>query len=290
MAKHYLIIDESGSKGYSKKPEQSDGELGVMTGFLIPDEQYDFYKEKFESGAGTHNHIGKRHITDIPVELQEANREQMFEVFRTGRIFWFYEAIFTHGLYESEFLEHRGGSKNGRELLHAKLFMGVMAKAFACLYKFRSEQIELVVISDPIDRGVIKSFERELSPYLALLHGLPIENEFTSFNREAQEVEEYSIVSSISPKSDVPKFHRLNVNIICEESAMTYAADILANCTNFHIKRNFMEGGVTKLNSIQAISGHPLEDLVMHTYDGNDDAAWQPSDVVYRRNKDKPTA
>lgn len=289
MGKHYLIIDESGAKGYSKKPEQKDGEFGVMTGFIMPGSFYGKVKDLFESSAGDKSYLGKRHITDIPVNDQQASRDKIFSVFKRCGIPWFYDAIFTHGLYESEFSDSRGGSACGRELLHAKLFMGVMIKTFACLHNFRDEEIELTVISDQVDSGTLKSFERELSPYLDYLHGRAVEKEISSFNRETRKLQKGTIRSSISPESNVPRFRRLDINILCEDSAMTFAADILANCTNFYIKKNYNERNITKLNSIQAISGHPLESLAKHIYDGNDALAWQPSDVVYRRNKDKPT-
>lgn len=289
MEKHYLIIDESGAKGYSRKPERSDGELGVMTGLMMPGDQYDEIKKIFELSAGDHNYPGKRHITDIPTEAQQVNRNKIFNVFRKCGIVWFYDAIFTHGLYESEFLENRGGNNNERELLHAKLFITVMVKAFACLHKFRDQEIELIVISDQLDSGTIKTFKRELSPHLDLLHGRPIEKDSTRFNRETQKITKFRHTYSVSPESNIPRFKKLDVSIVCEDSAVTFAADILANCTHFYIKKNYIERSVTKLNSKQAIAGHPLESLVMHTYDGDDPQAWQPSDVVYRRNKDKPT-
>ncbi|QKE61884.1 hypothetical protein HNE05_00370 [Aquipseudomonas campi] len=289
MEKHYLIIDESGAKGYSRNPEQSDGELGVMTGLMIPGYTYARVKKLFESSAGDHNLPEKRHITDIPTEAQQASRDKIFNIFKMCGIPWLYDAIFTHGLYESEFLENRGGNNNERELLHAKLFINVMIKAFACLHKFRDQEIELIVISDQLDSGTIKTFKRELSPYLDFLHRKPINKDITSFNRETKKIIKSTHTSSLSPESNTPRFKKLDVSIICEDSAITFAADILANCTHFYIKKNYIERNITKLNSIQAIAGHPLEDLVMHTYDGDDPLAWQPSDVVYRRNKDKPT-
>lgn len=290
MEKYYLIIDESGAKGYSKNPEQHDGEFGVMAGFLMPGEYYELYKDRFEMFVGAHNYAGKRHITDIPVEVQQSSRERIFEVFRRGKIPWFYEAIFTQGLYESEFLEGRGGSHNGKESLHAKLFMGLMIKVFACLHKFRDDEIELIVISDRIDSGVVRIFEKEIAPYLALLHGQPIEGKFTVYDRETQQVKKYTTKSAMSPESKAQKYLSVHIQIICEDSAVTFAADTLANSAHYYIKKNYEEKRITQLNSKQAVSGHPLESLVMHAYDGNDDTIWWPSDVMYRRCKDQATA
>lgn len=38
MDEIFLVLDESGAKGYSNNPESEDGELGVMAGYHLTTE------------------------------------------------------------------------------------------------------------------------------------------------------------------------------------------------------------------------------------------------------------
>lgn len=47
--KGVLVIDESGAKGFSKKGESYKGEVGLMAGYLFPEEALSYMRE-FTSG------------------------------------------------------------------------------------------------------------------------------------------------------------------------------------------------------------------------------------------------
>lgn len=288
MEKHYLIIDESGAKGYSKNPEKYDGEFGAMAGFLMSSGHYEYCKDRFESAIPPKNDHGKRHITDFPLDMQQSIREHIFDIFRKERIQWIYEAIFVQGLYESEFSENRGGSENKKESLHAKLFMGLMIKAIASLNNFRNKELELTIISDQIDTGVVRILKQEIAPYLSLIHGQPIESKFTIFDHKTKKVKKYVTKSSMLPQNNTQKYLSIDINLVCEDSAMTFFADILSNSARYYIKKNYENYRIVKLNSKQAIAGHPLTPLLMHAYDARDESFLWPSDILYRRNKDQP--
>ncbi|QXI04415.1 hypothetical protein HU718_020525 [Pseudomonas tensinigenes] len=288
MENHYLIIDESGAKGYSKNPEKYDGEFGAMAGFLMSSEHYEYCKDRFESTIPPKNDNGKRHITDFPFDMQQSIRDHIFDIFEKERIQWIYEAIFVQGLYESEFLESRGGSKNKKESLHAKLFMGLMIKVIASLNDFRDKEIELTIISDQIDTGVVRILKQEIIPYLSLIHGQPIESKFTIFDHKTKKVKKYVLKSSMTHQKNTQKYLSININLVCEDSAMTFFADILSNSAHYYIKKNYENYRIVKLNSKQAIAGHPLIPLLMHAYDARDESFLWPSDILYRRNKDQP--
>ena len=48
MKTFYLIIDESGAKGYSENTEKYLQEFGVMVGFLVPSEYLMVWRSKSE--------------------------------------------------------------------------------------------------------------------------------------------------------------------------------------------------------------------------------------------------
>lgn len=276
MKTHFLVIDESGAKGYSKSPEKYEGEFGVMAGFLMPEEYYEIYKEHFETSLENIEFFEKRHITEA--FSKEEARNAVFDIFHKGKIPWIYEAIFTQGLYESEFSDKRGGNKSNKELLHSKLFKGIIIKAFESLHKSHDEGVKLTVTTDNIDTGVQKKLEKEIENFVTLLRGQTA-TRISSFQKQ-----KYITKAKISPESKFSAFSNIELGIVCDDSAMTIAADILANSANHYLKRKFEQNKNIKLNSKQAIADHPLSYLLLHVYDESDQDALDFSDLVYRRN------
>lgn len=283
MQNHILIIDESGAKGYSRNTEKHPREFGVMSGFLLPEEYMDIARRHLDLKIGSVEIEGKIHITNQTPELQEKLRNVIFDFFKNESVPWIFEAVSTQGLYESEFFEGRGGSRNRKESLHSKIFMGIVIKAFAMLEKARDEGVKLTIISDNIDRGVIKQFKTEIAHFICMLKGDTIEEVSKMSVRTPEGIVKKTLITRVPPPQGIPRFKNIELDIICENSSLTFAADILANSAYYHINQKLNISPNTKLNSRQAISSHPLVSLVYMLYDESNEEYLNVNDVIFRR-------
>ena len=99
METFYLVIDESGAKGYADQTESKPGEFGVMTGFLIPDRGLDLFRTKL---TPIHSHFlsaQKTHITDLTEDAQASLRSSVFQILTDLNVKWIYEAVYVQGLH-----------------------------------------------------------------------------------------------------------------------------------------------------------------------------------------------
>lgn len=280
MKRHYLFIDESGAKGYADNRERYPGELGVIAGYLVPELHLSEYKSAIEARLSLIKGEGKLHIADL-LNKSEA-REVIFNTFLDLKIPWIYEAIYVEGLYQSEFCEGRGGDGSPKELLHAKLFMGLMIKVLASVHKFRDKAVEIVVVSDNIDSGVIKKFFIESEDYLSLLSTGEIKHEFKVYERPTGKLLSYS---SRATADNIASHPGLELQITCENSPMTFLSDVLANSVNYYLKIKFESNPQMLPNTSQAIINHPLRDLLLWSYDENSEEILNLSDIIYRREE-----
>ena len=93
-----------------------------------------------------------------------------------------------------------------------------------------------------------------------------------------------TLTTKMSPPLGSPKFKNIELDIICENSPLTLAADILANSAYYHIKQQLIINPNTKPNSRQAILAHPLSYLIYMAYDEDSEEILNFNDVVFRRN------
>ncbi len=280
MKRHYIFIDESGGKGYADKRERYLGELGVIAGYLIPDMYLEIFKTEIEKRLSDIEGPGKVHITELP--NQEQARRVIFQAFTDLKIPWMYEAIYVEGLYQSEFCDGRGGNRSSKELLHAKLFIGLMLKVLASVHKFREKGVELVVVSDNLDQGVIKKLFIELDDYLSLLKSGELKREFKVYDKATGELLH---CSSKATADNLPSHPGLKVEIVCENSSMTLLSDVLANSVNHYLGKEFEANSNMLPNSKQAIANHPLRSLLLWSYDKDSGEVSNLSDIVYRREE-----
>ncbi|GAA0910758.1 hypothetical protein GCM10009552_23220 [Rothia nasimurium] len=283
MQKHYLIIDESGAKGYAGAKEKFEGELGVMAGFLLPANRFEHYKSLLDEAIQSAEFDGKAHITEAPPEEQARLRKALIDTFQKEGIPWLYEAIFVEGLYQSEFDPERGGAKNDGELLHAKLFSDVMIKALACLHPYREEGVCIEVITDTIDNGVRKRLLQEIESYIQVMKGEPIVHEEKTRDRDPAKRVTHVMTSDLSSVSASVRFAHIDIGIRCEQSSMTLAADILANSAHHHLKQKFKDDPSIELNTREAMASHPLAGQVLQNPPATKSQINSLSDVIYRR-------
>lgn len=285
MLKAVLIIDESGAKGYSKNQESNPGELGVMAGYLVPAQALEQVREIAQSFFKLEDPQGKQHITDLKETQQNQIRERIYNVFKYNKICWFYEAVSVQGFYESNNIETRGGTGE-KELLHSELFKGIFSKAISRLrhdFEESEKKLNIHVITDRLDKPIIAKFKTTVKDYVNALTRQPMTYEFTNYNKDTKTVEKYSTSSVITAEDESIYFDSIDYDIKCEDTPITFIADILANSTLYYLKKKVADDPAINLNSKQAIENHPLSHLVYGTYDANQQAIGSYSDLVHRR-------
>lgn len=95
----FLVIDESGAKGYSDKKESYPGEVGVMAGFLIPEKYILMVRNELEEIKANYFSDSKIHITDLESEDQESLRSEIYDYFIKRNIICVFEAIYSEGFF-----------------------------------------------------------------------------------------------------------------------------------------------------------------------------------------------
>jgi len=279
MIKAYLIIDESGAKGYSKNTEQTEGEFGVMVGYLVPFDALCILKEQSTQSFKTISSKDKIHITDLTEESQMYKaREILYTNFKHQKACWFYNAIYVNGL--------NNAYKNfdNKELLHVELFKGVFFKAIACIYDTtKSKDIYIEVISDTIDRSVIKKFKESIDELINLYTNKDLIKSSTRYDKSTKKVINYSHTTTVKYDDSMILFNSIKYDIKCEDTAITFLSDILANSVNYYLKKSIKENMNIELNSIDAIKKHPLSNLVYGCTKKDSNYTIDIMDIMYRR-------
>lgn len=102
MIEAYLLIDESGAKGYSSTKASSENEIGVMAGYLVFKDDLNDIKNEMSHIADSYHVDSKLHITDLSTEQQQSLRKEYFDVFLKKQLLWFYVAHYADGFYHGE--------------------------------------------------------------------------------------------------------------------------------------------------------------------------------------------
>jgi hypothetical protein len=292
----FLIIDESGAKGYSDKEESYDGEIGVIAGYLIPASYLDLVKINFESIKSKYLTDAKVHVTDLNTQEQSSIRQEIYSFIIETNIICVYEAIHTQGFYENydrlaSLIENnkrnlrssvKVSSRKNKELLHEHLFQGVFGKALAfCIDQF-GEEFELKVITDRVDESIKKRFIESAEELINV--GKEHETKVTGFDTSTKKVVEGSIVSRIDNAQEViGDFSKIKYSIDYEDSGLTLAADVIVNGLNHHFKsRSALDVGLN-LNDRVAVNSHPLKNIIYGLWDSTESNYF--SDAVFMHPK-----
>jgi hypothetical protein len=289
-----FVIDESGAKGYSDNREGHLGELGVMAGFLIPNE----YLEKVESEITsiTNNYLidGKLHITDLESNDQESLRNNIFDYLLSVRAFWTYEAMYVEGFYNNaqhvlDMVNKANSSRRSnvkissnekRDLLHSELFLGTFGKGVAFCIDNISQEFQLNVITDHVDKSILKLFNDSAQRLLSV--GQRKEHKVTGYNPDTGTVVKGSVVSEITQgKELLGDFFGVKYDIKVSDSPLTVAADVLVNSVHHHLSSLQKVTPGCQLNTIESIIDHPLSSIVYGITDSSSIMS-QVADTIYR--------
>jgi hypothetical protein len=263
-----LVLDESGAKGYSKNKEKYKGEVGVMAGYLYTKEETIEIEQMFSQFTTPINNAtsSKLHITDINEGDQKKLRDSIFFAIRKTKMQWFYQAVYSEGFHQSEFMEGRGGQEDGNKSLHVELFEKMLVMSLCMAHSIDNKNLKLVVMTDNVDEGTLKKFKRTAE----FVRNIFLQNEREIF-RTVKDGDRYRKEKAyISIKSqDMLKFESISIEIECNQSPLTIAADILANSVNYYLRQRQENSLGLSLNNKKAIEEHPLADLAFIPKDEN---------------------
>lgn len=264
-----LVLDESGAKGYATNTEKYDGEVGVMAGYLYTEEEILDIERMFSQFTSlfTNGIDGKLHITDLNKADQKKLRDGIFFAIRKSRLKWFYKAIYSKGFHQSEFMEGRGGQQDKKRSLHLELFQSMLIMSFCLAHSLGKNNLKLIVKTDNIDSGLLKGFKSVAE----FVRHLFLQDEREIFRYVKIDDMYKKEIAYISVKSDsAPKFDSIVIEIECDSSPLTVAADILANSVHYHLRERQKNSLGIYLNNKKTIEAHPLVDLAIVAKDEND--------------------
>lgn len=286
MEKVYLICDESGAKGYSDKEEVFSGEVGVMAGYLLFENQLNSFQSDLEKIRTEYLTNGRLHITDINEDKQAELRNKIFSYLNGNSTPCVYEAVHVQGFFEwydkqkhlHEKLKAQSRSNieiSGhapKELLHAHLFQGIFGKAVAYFMDSSISNFFLNVTTDILDKKILKEFETAANDFFEVSKSkiFPV----SEYDPDSKQVVSGQIISQTKdPTGLIPDFSGIQYSINCEDSCFTLAADVLANSINYHFVSRSSENSGEALNTFDAIKNHPLSGIMY--------GLWDPSEGNY---------
>jgi len=278
MIKAYLIIDESGAKGYSNNKEKSECELGVMAGYLIEESAIDEIRKNSKGYFQNTDSSTKMHITNLPNDKQEENRNRLYNLCISNHLSWIYNAIYVKGF------SNANKESSSKKLLHEELFKGIFIKAVSLVYEtYKDKSIHIEVITDTVDKTILQKFNLSLDGVIKMITNKEIVKIMKKPNAKTKKSELYKIITNVEFDSSVITFESLTYNVTCENSSLTVIADILANTAYYFLQKEAIANKNIALNSIHAIKNHPLSGLVY----GCSDKDKNIFDIMYRRDYDK---
>lgn len=277
----YLIIDESGAKGYSDNNEKFVQEFGLMVGFLVPEEHLKQWREQSDYYFKINNtlHMDEKiHITSLKAEEQERFRETLNQIFLYSGVNWYYQATYVQGFNEGN---------SDKESLHSKLFAMIFSKALYNLTLLKENgDLKIHIISDILNKGEIKLFKREIQDLISIFTNKNIEKDLVIFDKKTKNLIRAKSISKLDKKDkNFPEFKSIDLDISIEDSNLTLMADILANSVFHHLNKYLKDkNNYPSLNSRQAIKNHPLDKLVLGSPD-EDQQNCLPNiyDIMYRK-------
>lgn len=286
----YLVLDESGSKGYSHNEEKTDGEFGISAGYLIDDASIKEIREKLNVIRSQYVAVGKLHITDLENYQQEEIRNKVFSVLSEAKLPWVYEAIYTQGFHQgnkpiiSSILLPISTIKQSiheeKASLHTELIVGVFVKALAYCIDTYGDDLEIHIISDPIDKSIQKDIESSIREMLN--YNQPSTTKFSGYNTKTKKNERGTIEYSLSdPAGILPDYSSIKFTLAIEDSELTLAADILVNACNYYLKNEIQVDPYKNLSEQETAELFPLKENLKSVWYSETGGAYY-TDLFYK--------
>ncbi len=263
-----LVVDESGAKGYATNDEKYDGEIGVMAGYLYTEREVVDIERMFSQFTLPFSKRidGKFHVTELEESDQKQLRDDIFFAIRKTKLQWFYKSIYSKGFHQSEFKEGRGGLRDKKKSLHVELFEKMLIMSLCMAHSIGKNNLKLIVKTDNVDSGMLKKF-KSIAEYVRHIF-LQEESEIFRYIKNGDKYQKE--IAYLSIKSDsIPKFESIVIDVQCDSSPLTVAADILANSVHYYLRKKQKESLGVSLNNKKTLEAHPLVDLAFIAKDEN---------------------
>ena len=272
-----LACDESGSKGYADRDEETPGETGVFAGIMVPAADVGTVAPDFDAAAKRYASVdGKLHITDLPPEHQQSLREEMFSLVRTHKLPCFYEAIHVAGFHRAhkQLRDHveqaraarqsaikLGGHAATPSSLHAALFQGLYSKILAFCLEREKTRLHIEVRTDRVDSTIVKNFDQEARELLNF--GAKIRR-VTGFDPKSKRLLEGSVeIGAVPIENQLPIIvEHLEITVVDDSDGLVVAADVLANSLEYLFRTRPPEERFRALNTPEAFARHLLRDCL----------------------------
>ncbi|MDO6646513.1 hypothetical protein [Acinetobacter guillouiae] len=245
MVKLVLLVDESGSKANSNKQENTIKEFGIMAGFIMYEDGYDFLKdfskkivkplqEKYE----------KVHLTDFKFEDKKTTIDGFFKFFSESKCPWIYTAIYTQGFYDHHNANVDFDKNPPVFSMHSALFLENIIKLIAFVkdhHKNDCMNLEVKIVTDTIDIGTKKKIIQEFENIKPFFLNGKKETIKSFYNRKKEEVEHFVFEGIIDDENfSKIKMDSLSLEIIVDDDT-AFMADIL-NYTLFKYVQGYIKG------------------------------------------------
>ena len=292
MRDFYVVIDESGAKGYSNQREQWKGEFGLAAGIVFSyDKLSEIEKVCNSIRAQYEKNTGKTHITDLAPSEQENARQAVYQMIKDFDVNIVHSPIFVEGFCkannkpspEAESTEYRFSTHCVKESLHATLLSNVIDYAIAyCVDVAGTYDIHLYCKSDNLDEPIKKNTARITDELLNVAQEQT--KAFTAFNTVTKKIEERKIsIKMTSSGNCIDELEKVKVEkIVSEDTGLTFVVDVLVNSIHYFIKdyvsrqKNLSN---VRLHSPNVLNDFPLKDFI---YSFRNDGEICCSDSIYR--------
>lgn len=285
MVKLVLLVDESGSKANSNRQENTIKEFGVMAGFIMYEDGYDFLKdfskkivkplqEKYE----------KVHLTDFEFEDKKTTIDGFFKFFSEFKCPWIYTAIYTQGFYDHHNANVDVDKNPPVFSMHSALFLENIIKLIAFVkdhHKNDCMNLEIKIVTDTIDVGTKKKIKQEFENIKPFFLNGKKETINSFYNRNKEELECFVFEGMIDEENfSKIKMDSLSLEIIVDDDT-AFMADIL-NYTLFKHVQGYIKGNKENnniyLNSKSVVSKFKLFE---NCYGYSDGVNLSFSDMAY---------
>lgn len=290
----YLIIDESGAKGFSENEEKESGEFGLIAGYIFHEKYLSRVNKQLSVLRDKVQIDGKKHITDLDPKSQELLRKELFEYILDTDKKIVYHGTYVQGLHDAEERSSikpeikknpalRFHFKDTKERLLSETFSHIFGKSVCCAIDNHHKNLHIEIITDQIDEKILKEYEEKIETFFGVLAQSKTRTA-KGYNIETNEKLLTTLTTQFSGDGidEARKnFSNITYKLNIDDSPLTFAADIISNSLYRFIKQRIKTKGIIELNSKNIFSGHELEHQIYGLSDKKNNHS-DLSDIVYR--------
>lgn len=270
----YFIVDESGAKGFASNAEAEPGEFGIAAGYFVRERlmrrvRDDFHAILAEVAGG---HEGKSHVVALTSDQQRSARQLVFDYLIERDMYCCYEAMYVQGLHAATVRansipppdvkrppnEHYSEPRPENPRLISVIFSSLLGKAMAYAIDTYGREVKLKVIVDTTDASVLNEYREGAKQLLNVFEPKRVCRVGWNSSSKTRIVHEAELRTRISAPEVEKLFRLVEFDIACEDSGLTFAADVLVGSLRHHLMNKVKITGPNMLNSKDAIAGHVL--------------------------------